>query len=286
METNRDKLVKMAVNASVDHPRINGYWTGYDGKGRVTMGTGGITYSHAVGDNCMDIAGDHIEPGVTMANSSPKENMAVQTYACVGNEVRVLNGEARGARGYVTGTHGGVNHTMAYFDAPTLEKMDGTERFLIKAHGQGLKLKGHDDIFLMNLDPDLFEALPIQEVGDAITFPVAYILPSHMMGAGLGESTLMSGDIDIMTQDRAEVKKLGLDQLRFGDFVAIQDLDSTYGPHRKKGAVSIGVVVHSDSFSAGHGPGVTMLATSKEGKIQPVLDRNANLKTYMDTVKR
>jgi len=43
------------------------------------------------------------------------------------------------------------------------------------------------------------------------------------------------------------------------------------------GAISIGVVAHSRSFTAGHGPGVVTLFTSKEGKIDPVIAPETNL---------
>ena len=73
MNINQDKLVKIALNAKVDHPRVSGFYVGYDGKGRMPIGTGGVVYSHAIGDSCMNIAGDHIEPGVSMANAGPKD---------------------------------------------------------------------------------------------------------------------------------------------------------------------------------------------------------------------
>lgn len=57
LNTNEQELVEIAVNGSVDHPRMRGFYTGYDGKGRRCVGTGGITYSHAIGDNCMQVAG-------------------------------------------------------------------------------------------------------------------------------------------------------------------------------------------------------------------------------------
>ncbi len=280
MRTNKDKLVKMAVNTTVDHPRMKGFYVGYDGKGRMPVGTGGIVYSHAIGDSCMDIAGDHIEPGVTMANPSDRENHAVETLSCIGNEVIVLNGPAQGKCGFVTGTHGGVDHTMAYFKKDDLELMTGHEQFLIKTFGQGFKLLDYPTIHMMNIDPTLFEKLPIEEKENEITFPVVTILPPYLMGAGLGQATMMEGDYDIMTQDKEANKQFGIDQLRFGDFVAVQDHDCTYGPHYKKGAMTIGVVVHSDSYTSGHGPGLTVIATSVDGSIQPYIDAKANLKSY------
>ena len=247
---NKDKLVKMALNARVDHPRMSGFYVGHDGKGRMPVGTGGVVYSHEIGDSCMKIAGDHIEPGVSMANPGQKENHAVETLSCVGNEVVILSGEQKGKKGYVTGTHGGVDHTMAYFPKDVIEKMDGTENFLIKSYGQGMKLEGFESVHMMNLDPDLFEVLPVYEEEGHLSWPVAACIPAHLMGSGLGSQTMMEGDYDIMTQDEQANRRYGIDKLRFGDFVAILDHDCTYGPHYKEGAVSIGVIVHSDSFTS------------------------------------
>lgn len=287
MNINQDKLVKIALNAKVDHPRVSGFYVGYDGKGRMPIGTGGVVYSHAIGDSCMNIAGDHIEPGVSMANAGPKENHALETFSCVGNEVKILNGEQKGKTGYVSGTHGGVDHTMACFPPDVIENMDGTETFLIKAYGQGLKLLDHPDVHMMNLDPDLLAAMPVREENGALSWPVVTIVPAHLMGSGLGSQTMMEGDYDIMTQDEAANKQYGIDKLRFGDFVAIQDHDCTYGPHYLRGAMSIGVIVHSDSFTSGHGPGVCVVATTKkEGQIVPRVEADANLKMYMEGIER
>ncbi|HCJ11455.1 MAG TPA: DUF4438 domain-containing protein, partial [Clostridiales bacterium] len=45
----------------------------------------------------------------------------------------------------------------------------------------------------------------------------------------------------------------------------------------RRGAVIIGVVVHSDSKISGHGPGITTLLTANRGEILPRLDSGANL---------
>ncbi|EOS60887.1 hypothetical protein C815_00895 [Firmicutes bacterium M10-2] len=284
---NKQNLVKIALNAKVDHPRVSGFYVGYDGKGRMPIGTGGIVYSHEIGDSCMNIAGDHIEPGVSMANSQTKENHALETFSCIGNEVKILSGSQKGAKGIVTGTHGGVDHTMAYFPKEVIEEMDGTEIFLIKAYGQGMKLDRFPNIHMMNIDPELFDIMPIDAKDNTLSWPVVTCIPAHLMGSGLGSQTMMEGDYDIMTQDEEANEKYGINNLRFGDFVAILDHDCTYGPHYKEGAVSIGVVVHSDSFTSGHGPGVTVVATTSEkGMIEPRIERDANLKTYIRAISR
>ena len=77
--------------------------------------------------------------------------------------------------------------------------------------------------------------------------------------------------------DEAIVKAHGLDTLRFGDIVAITNADHRFGRIYRTGAVTIGVIAHSQSHIAGHGPGFTTLFTSSEGKIEAVVDPGANL---------
>jgi hypothetical protein len=55
------------------------------------------------------------------------------------------------------------------------------------------------------------------------------------------------------------------------------DHDNRFGRAYRKGAVSIGIVVHSDCKSAGHGPGVTTLMTCGESQIEPRIDPAANI---------
>lgn len=279
MRTNKDKVVKQSIQGVIHHPTMknNGYWVGYDGKGRICVGTGGITYNYKIGDNCMEVPGDHVEPGVSFKNLNDSENAAVQVLACIGNEATVLSGDAKGRKGIVTGKHGGVDHVMIYFDEETLELLNVNDRIAIKAYGQGFSLLDHKDIFVYNIDPDLFEKLNIKEEKDILEIPVTTILPAYLMGAGIGETTMMSGDYDIMTQDHEAVKQFQLDKLRFGDFVFIEDHDNFNGPHYRKGACSVGVIVHSDSYTSGHGPGVTIIMTAHTDVIKPCLDAHANL---------
>ena len=91
---------------------------------------------------------------------------------------------------------------------------------------------------------------------------------------------MMSGDYDIMTQDKEANKQYGIERLRFGDIVAIEDHDNCHGPHYRKGALSIGVVVHSDSFTSGHGPGLTIIMSSDIQHLSTEIDPNANIANY------
>jgi hypothetical protein len=136
------------------------------------------------------------------------------------------------------------------------------------------------DVFCTNLDPDLFELLGIEEHDGKLRVPVAAIVPPHLMGAGQGEGSGYTGDYDIMTADVNELVRYGLGNLRYGDIVLLQDCDNTYGRGFLRGAVSVGVVVHSDCGMMGHGPGVTTLMTCKTPLLEGVLDPHANLADY------
>ncbi|MCK5405661.1 MAG: DUF4438 domain-containing protein, partial [Desulfobulbaceae bacterium] len=74
------------------------------------------------------------------------------------------------------------------------------------------------------------------------------------------------------------VKRFGLNDLKLGDFVAITDAEATYGRIYRTGGVVIGIIVHSDCVLAGHGPGVMVVMSSKEGLIVPKISKRANLK--------
>ena len=106
-------------------------------------------------------------------------------------------------------------------------------------------------------------------------------VPAQLMGSGLGHNDSFKGDYDIQTSDKGVIKKHGLENLRFGDLVAVMDHESTFGWSYKQGAVSIAVVVHGDSHLAGHGPGVQTIMTSRKGYLEPVLSKNANIGSYL-----
>lgn len=284
LKTNREKLVMQSVQGKIHSPIMGGnpYKISHDGRPMILHGTGGITYNYQIGDSCMDLVGDHVEPGVSVRNEEQAENKALMVLSCVGNEAKVISGDAKGAKGYVTGTHGGIEHVLVYFPEEDLEKMAIDDKILIKAFGQGLQIEGHEDVLVMNIDPDLFEKMGIVENENGeLEVPVVTEIPAHLMGSGLGSSTSLSGDYDITTGDEEELKKYGIDKLRFGDIVLLRDCDNTYGRQFLKGSVTIGVIVHSNCVLSGHGPGVTGLLSCKTPKIKGIINENANIANYL-----
>lgn len=277
---NRDRLVMQSVMGRVHHPTIwhgNHFKLMHDGTSKVLPSVGGITYNVKIGDSVYGMACDHVEPGVSMQNPDHGENDAVVTLACVGNEAIVTSGDAKGSHGKVTGFHGGIDHTLIYFPQEALDRMLPGDSILIRAFGQGMEIEGYPDVHCTNLDPELFDLLGVEEEDGHLTVPVAAVVPAHLMGAGQGEGSGFIGDYDIMTADWNEIVRCGLDHLRYGDIVLLQDCDNTHGRGFLRDAVSIGVVVHSDCGMMGHGPGITTLLTCKKPLIEGVFDQRANL---------
>ena len=284
LKTNRDKLIKISVQSSVDHP---GTPTGTEynpNRMRMAQATptmGGICYNANIGDCCMGIKGEHTEPGVTTKNlTSEAYNGAYNTYSCIGNVAKVVTGDAKGELGRVTGMHGGPEHVMLWFPQETLEKLTCTDQFLVKAYGFGLELTDYPDVVCTNLDPDLLDAMGIEEKDGKLIVKVAAKIPGYLMGSGKGHYHPVRGDYDLMTQDKEEIARLGLDKLRFGDIVLLEDQDNTWGRAHCRGASTIGVIIHGESDRMGHGPGITTILSSRKPIIEGVLDESANLATY------
>ena len=283
MKTNEKQLVMHSLQGKVRHPILSqpGYRVGADGVPRIVPATGAITYNLAIGDCCMGLIGDHVEPGVSTKNSDSKEDGAYQIFACVGNQAKIINGDAKGELGFVTGKHGGSDHVMCYFAPATLDKLTLDDKVLIKAFGTGLALPDYPGITCMNIDPALLARLNIKENDGYIEVGVTHIIPAKLMGSGLGMSSMYGGDYDIMTRDAAAYEEYNLGALRFGDIVFISDHHNAYGPDYQGGAGTVGVIIHGDSCISGHGPGMTVMLSGQNQIIRPFIDKDANLVNYL-----
>jgi len=281
LKTNRDKLVMTAVQGSVSPAnQWAPFEVGSQGEVFAWPSTGGITYNVKVGDSVFGWAGEHIEPGVstTLDHKNHKASAGYQFLSCCGNRARVVSGTAKGAEGTVIGHHGGVEHLMLDFPDAILDQLTCDDKFLIKGYGQGLKLIDHPDVHIYNIDPDLFDRWGLKELDDGrIEVPVNVIIPGHAMGSGIGALSVTTGDYDILCHDEETVKEHSLDKLRFGDFVAVLDHDNRYGRTYRKGSITIGMVIHSDSPLGGHGPGMMTIMSATDGKLVPVVNDEANI---------
>jgi hypothetical protein len=283
---NAYQLVAVSVAGQIAHPvgRTAPHRIGYDGVPRVLPGTGGIVLNRRIGDLCVGLAGDHIEPGVALHNNGrevigPRDgpNNALITYACVGNLARVVSGPCAGKSGVVTGKHGGINHVLVDFPTDVLLRLRIGDRVQIVSHGMGLRLVDHPRIETMNCSPRLLRRWGIAQRDGRLQVPVTHLVPAQLMGSGLGKNTAWRGDYDIQLADRETRLRHRLGSLRFGDLVAIVAGDTRFGPSYRSGRITIGVIVHGDSTVSGHGPGVTALLSGPSSLLRPRLDPDANL---------
>lgn len=289
LKTNLEKLVKISVIGEIASPTIrNPYTVSATGNPLVLPGVGGITYNVRVGDPACGWEADHVEPGVSVENKENDSrqgqaaNTAFNVLSCVGNQATVVSGDAKGAKGVVTGKHGGIEHVLVDFPLEVLEKLVPGDKILVKTYGIGLKLMDFPNIKVLNMDPYLLEAWKITTRGDKLEVPVTHIIPAAIMGSGLGANQVNSGDYDIQLFDETVVAQYGLESLRLGDLVGIIDSDHSFGRIFRQGAISVGVVVHTNCVTAGHGPGVTTLMTSSTGKIITQVSQGANIASLLE----
>ena len=172
VRTNQDRLVMQCVMGEIQHPTVKELPVRIDCEGRVHTlpNTGSIVYNVRLGDSVYGLAGDHIEPGVTIKNyRSGSENAALNILSCIGNEAVVVSGDAKGAKGFVTGTHGGVEHVLLYFPREDLERMTIGDRIQIRALGQGLELTDYAGrVHVLNCSPAVLEKLELTPAGDRL----------------------------------------------------------------------------------------------------------------------
>ena len=274
VRANFEDIVMISVIGEITAPRKaiapTPYSVAHDGELLVLPTTGGIVYNVRVGDRATGWASDHMEPCVTIKHRDEEANGGLNVLACIGNDAYVVSGDGKGSRGTVTGKHGGAEHVMVDFSADVLEKLTIGDRIQVRAYGRGLKLLDAPKVKLLNMSVQLLRALPLEVAGGVVSVPVAGIVPPELMGSGVGHSA-ERGDYDIQTHDREVLAAHGLERLRLGDLVAVRDQDHSFGRGFRTGGWVIASVSHSDSFIAGHGPGVMTLMSSVSGKINPVI---------------
>ncbi len=295
---NRDKLMRQALLGKVAPPTmlvegglIGGYVTTWDGRPKIGIGIGGIKYNVRVGDPCLGWAeAEYLEPDVSLfgveakaGESSDGAGRAFVKLSCVGNEATVVDGEAKGARGVVTGkggTAGTDGHVFAHFPEADMEGLNIGDKVRITAEGVGLEIERFDGR-VFNMSPGFLESLGPEIDGGVLRLPAVKEVPSHAMGMGVGGAPAESGSWCIQTSPPHLLEGLGLGGLRIGDLVACRDILMSYGKGYYRGAMTIGVVTTGGSDIAGHGPGVMAIAASKNGKIEPMIDPRANVARYL-----
>jgi len=290
LATNARELVMITVAGEVAPPleKAGPYRIGQDGVPRVLPGTGGIVLSHRIGDPCVGLAADHVEPAVSIRSdrrsgaAGDAANQALQTFSCVGNFAVVMSGRAIGRKGIVTGKHGGIDNVLVDFPLETMRRMAIGDRVQIYAYGIGLRLTEHPDLHVFNASPRLLARWGLSMEHGRLRATVTHIVPARLMGSGLGKNNVVKGDYDIQMSDPQATARYKLGTLRFGDLVAVVDADNRFGRSHAEGWTTLGVIIHSESTVAGHGPGFVSLLSGPARRFELVRDPRANIANYLN----
>jgi hypothetical protein len=288
IKTNKEQLITLAVQGEIVPPQIvRTYQATWDGRAKLCIGVGGINYNLKTGMKIFGWAnGDRAEPGVAtdgLGNDSQKKGYREKTG--IGNIVKVLNGEAKGETGTVTGKHGyrlpsRAHHILVHFNEEVLEKLAIGDKLQIKAKSVGLKIEDFDDVLVRSSSPELLEGMKMKVQAGKLIVPVAMRIPHILIGAGIG-TRAHSSHIEIQTCYPPDIKEYGLDDLRFGDIVFLQDTLSDYGRHFYRGGSTVGVIVSGPSEISGQGIGVSTILSSKTGLMEPLISKEANLQNIL-----
>jgi hypothetical protein len=281
VSTNIDKLLTLAVQGQIAPAEPErSYATTWDGKPKIAIGIGGINYNLKIGDKVFGwAAGDRATVGVaTVGKGEDRFRSAWLNCASIGNEVKVLNGEAKGEKGVVIGKF--ERYVLVHFDDAVLEKLAIDNTIQAKACGVGLEIDGFDDVFIHGLDPKTLEKMNIRDVEGKLAVPVVKEIPAEIVGRGAGGSSL-SGNWHIQTCYMPDIKEYRLDELRFGDLVLLKDIQTDYGKGYFRGGATVGVVCSGPSDFSGLGIGVTPIISTRSGKIEARIDPAANIGKYL-----
>ncbi|WP_240230888.1 DUF4438 domain-containing protein [Devosia lacusdianchii] len=279
---NEADLVAVSVGGVIAHPGFPGlpaepYRLAADGTPFLLPAWGGIVYNVSVGDRAFGWAADCIHPGVSIRGTDDLKNRGLNVFACLGNTATVMTGQAQGAKGVVTGKSGRFSEqVIIHFPKEMRRKMAVGDQILVKSHGTGISIAGHEAISCKGLSPDLLKVLPHKVEDGVLKFGTVATVPAFLVGAGAG-LTSEGGSLHMQSTDWAALEEAGLDQLKLGDIVAIENTDSRYNHGYLRGAMSIGIVGQTDGPRSGYGPGMTVIMTAPMGELGAYTDASANI---------
>lgn len=279
--TNKDKLLTIAVQGQIAPAQPStSFATTWDGKPKLAIGVGGINYNLKIGDKIFGYAnGDRATVGVATAGvGEGRYGGAWTIYASIGNEVKVLSGEARGKKGLVVGKFRGF--VLVHFEDNILDKLTIGDKVQAKASGIGLVIEGFDDVFPHGITAEFAEKLITLNGEGKLEVPVVKEIPAEIVGQGAGGGSL-TGNWHIQTCYPPDIEENGLEDLRFGDLVLLQDTQTDYGKGYYQGGATLGVVCSGPSDISGMGIGVTPILSSRTGKIVARIDAEANIGKYL-----
>ena len=183
ISTNKDKLIKIAVQGQIAPAQpARSYVTTWDGKPKMAIGIGGINYNLKIGDKVFGWAsGDRATMGVAAVGVGEDWQITGWlNYTSIGNEVKVLSGEAKGEKGIIIGKFG--RYVLIHFEDDVLHKLAIDDKLQVKAQGVGLEIEGFKDVFAHGISPDVLEKLVIKKADGKLVLPVVREIPAEIVG--------------------------------------------------------------------------------------------------------
>jgi hypothetical protein len=260
----------------------HGFHVDPDGRPFLLPGMGGVTLGVHCGDPATGHAGDHVEPGLSVRNRDEAANFALQYLSCIGNTVVVASGPAAGAEGFVIGQHA---YVLVDMDEAALREVTTGDQVTVFARGQGLALTDHPDIRVKNCSPALLDLLRGGTASDGVLdVHVAASVPPEAVGAGAGMvSEYANTDLMGAYAGFGDDLSLGLESLRIGDLVALEDQDHRFGRGYRPGWTTIGVISTGSCHLFGHGPGPSSIMSGPADAFRVVVDGDANIAGLRET---
>ena len=162
IETKEKLLVNVSVVGSVSQPNFQSlpaepYRLDSNGSPFLLPSWGSIVHNVSIGDSAFGWEADCIHPGVSIKYPNEAGNRGLNILSCVGNDATIMSGEAKNAKGIVTGKSGRFSEqVIVHFSKKIREKISINDKILIKSFGVGLKINNFKDVFCKSLSPQLF----------------------------------------------------------------------------------------------------------------------------------
>jgi hypothetical protein len=282
--SNARALVTQVLAGEVWPPLADrhGFHVDPDGRPFLLPGMGGVTLGVHCGDPATGHAGDHVEPGLSVRHPETAANYALQYLSCIGNTVVVTSGPAAGARGFVIGQHA---YVLVDMDETPMRDVTTGDQVTVFAEGQGLALAEHRDIRVKNCSPALLDLLAGGTASDGVLeVHVAASVPPEAVGAGAGMvSEYANTDLMGAYVGLGDDLSLGLESLRIGDVVALEDQDHRFGRGYRPGWTTIGIISTGSCHLFGHGPGPSSIMSGPAGAFRVIVDPDANIAGLRET---
>lgn len=276
--SNAEALVTQVLAGEVWPPLADrhGFRVDPDGRPFLLPGMGGVTLGVHCGDPATGHAGDHVEPGLSVRHRETAANFALQYLSCIGNTLVVAAGPAAGARGFVIGQHA---YVLVDMEEAALREVTTGDQVTVFAVGQGLTFDDHPAIRVKNCSPALLDVLRGGTASDGVLeVHVAARVPPEAVGAGAGMvSEYANADLMGAYVGMGEDLSLGLESLRIGDVVALEDQDHRFGRGYRPGWMTIGVISTGSCRLFGHGPGPSSIMSGPANAFRLIVDPDANI---------